>query len=69
MTDFNQQLFSNGQEDYTKEVLDIRSSFPPRAPLHAQLEAVWLEGDDITAAELSVGIQRIQEITGRHDII
>ena len=53
-------------ESLTKEILNIRSSFPPRAPLSAQLEMSWLDGDDDTATQLHTGIVRIEEITHRH---
>ena len=62
-------IFLSIQTDTTQEILDIRSKFPPRAPLSAQLELAWLNGDDETFAELNIGINRIQEITGRHNII
>ena len=61
--------FLSIQTDTTQEILDIRSKFPPRAPLSAQLELAWLNGDDETFSELNAGINRIQEITGRHNII
>lgn len=69
MTDVDPFVLSYHSQNPTKELLDIRSSFPPRAPLTAQLEVAWLEGDDETALRLNDSISRIQEITGRHDII
>ena len=53
-------IILSSQIDITQEILDIRSKFPPRAPLSAQLELAWLNCDDETFAELNAGINRIQ---------
>lgn len=71
MTEMDPSVHRNSCKDEspTKEILDIRSSFPPRAPLSAQLEMAWLDGNDDTATQLHTGIARIEEITGRHNTI
>ena len=48
-----------------KEVLTARRKFPPRAPLTAQLEVAWLDGDDAAAAEIYESMNIILSSTKR----